>query len=131
MKRVVAIGNLGEQTHFVEHDTPITKPYILKTKPPSLPRQGTPIVADRPRGAGAGGRASLPGSSSPSSGSSGWDDAGNFIPTSFTPGEVMSHASSALPWVAGALGVVAVGAVVWAIHSNQQLEEERRQERRR
>ena len=129
MKRVVAIGNLGEQTHFVEHDTPITKPYILKTKPPSLPRQGTPIVADRPRAPAGGGRASTP--SSPSSGSSSWDDAGNFIPTSFTPGEVMSHASSALPWVAGALGVVAVGAVVWAIHSNQQLEEERRQERRR
>lgn len=131
MKRVIAIGDLGEQTHFVEHDTPITKPYILKTKPPSLPRQGTPIIIapDRPRTPTGGGRASSP--SSPSSGSSSWDDAGNFIPTSFTPGEVMSHASSALPWVAGALGVVAVGAVVWAIHSNQQLEEARQQERRR
>jgi hypothetical protein len=128
MKRVVAIGNLGEQTHFVERDTPITKPYILKTKPPSLPRQDTPIAPDRPRAPAGGGRASSP--SSPSSGSSSWDDTGNFIPTSFTPGEAMSHAS-ALPWVAGALGVVAVGAVVWAIHSNQQLEEERRLEKRR
>lgn len=126
MKRVIAIGDLGEQTHFVEHDTPITKKYILKTKPPWLPQQGTPIVADRPRGTVGGGRASAP-----SSESSSWDDGGNFIPSTFTPGEVMGRASSALPWVAGALGVVAVGAVVWAIHSAQELEEERRHERRR
>jgi hypothetical protein len=130
MKRVVAIGDLGEQTHFVEHDTPITKPYILKTKPPSLPRQGqgTPIVADFPRTPRVGGRGA-PNGASASPASSSTD--GDFLPASFSPGEVMGHASSALPWVAGALGVVAVGAVLWAIHNAQELEDERRRERRR
>ncbi len=126
MKRVTTIGNLGEQTRFIEHDTPITKPYILKSKPPSLPRQGTPIVADRPRAPAAGGRTSSGGASSVPASS----DNGDYFRASFTPGEAMSQASSALPWVAGALGVVAVGAVVWAVHSAHELEQERARSRR-
>ncbi len=125
MKRVTTIGDLGEQTRFIEHDTPITKPYILKTKPPSLPQRGTPIVADRPRAPGGGVRTSSSGASSPPS-----SDDGDYFPMSFTPGAAMSQASSALPWVAGALGVVAVGAVVWAVHSAQELEQERARSRR-